>query len=87
MRFEYRLWKNVCSCPRATGTWLQAGNRETSIIGFSAQREDNGFQEREQAGARSPVLPVLVFPCVITALCSRGSLWNDTSTATGLGFL
>jgi len=61
VRLDYRFWKNVCSCLRATGTWLQAGNRMTSIIGFNAQREDNGFQEREQAGARSRVQPVLVF--------------------------
>lgn len=84
-RFELRIRRRFCAL-RITIVeeclQLPAGNRKTSIKGFRAQREDNGFQEREQAGARSPVLPVLVWPCVITALCSCGSLWNDTSTTT-----
>ena len=44
---------------------LPAGNRKTTVVGFMAQREDNGFQKREQAGARSPILPVLIFRWII----------------------
>ena len=64
---------------------LPAGNCKTTVVGFMAQREDNGFQKREQAGARSPILPVLIFRWIIAVFCSRACRWKDSSTAALLG--